>query len=646
MKRSLFTYRVDFGSLIGLLCSLLFVLTQKVTKKSRLSRKLVVFFPTHLLKSLKLSRSHRDQTQGFLSNLAEKPLHFLEGRSLQMGVPIVCAIFIPLLGYGQALDKIDLKKPVKVTGGINLTQTFYEAKGISNRRDPYYWLLSGNVTFNLFGVLSVPVSGQLSQQNKSYTQPFNQYGMSPTYKNWTGHFGYRSLQYSTYSLSGNQWLGGGLEYNGQNTPLYASAFWGRLQKAVGAFQQEGVVQGESAYERYGYGSKIGYQKNGRQIALVLFRAKDNPLSLDRFVTDSLQKKPAENFVWALTTKQPITKYINLDLEFASSAYTSDSRNLRQESSYFYLNNLGDFFVTNNSTQVNKAIQGNIQYSRPKYQLKFGYRRIDPEYKTMGSVFLNNDIEDISGGVTWKMFKQKMNINTTYGLQRNNLDKKLTQEMVRNAFAGNVSYAANQKLNFNASYTNFLSNTKFNNINITANQLSLQQSADSLRYNQITESASLGSNYSTGDSLHKHGVNLMGSLQKASDSKGNNSDFYTVNAGYSLGFVKAKIGLNATALATFNEMADAQNRSLGPNLGINKTIGKSWRLNYSVTYSTNFTNGNHMGYTLNNRFALSYRPAKGHSINADVNWMNRELRSSATQSQVSELRANLVYGYNF
>lgn len=366
-------------------------------------------------KSNKTKGWHESQLKNRLSRRPALPIRRFSSLLLSCTTThdralVYMTIFFPFLLFPQALDKIDLKKPITVSGGISATQTFYTAKGISARRDPYYWLLTGNLNFNLFGVISVPVSGQLSQQNKSYTQPFNQYGMSPTYKNWTGHFGYRSLQYSTYSLSGNQWLGGGIEYNGQETPIYASVFWGRLQKAVGAFEQEGVVMGETAYERYGYGSKIGYQKNGRQIALVLFRAKDNANSLDRALTDSLKKSPGENFVWAVTTKQPITKHINFDLEFATSAYTADSRNAREESSYFYINNLGDFFVTNNSTQVNKAIQGNIQYSRPKYQLKFAYRRIDPEYKTMGSIFLNNDIEDVSGGVTWKMFKQKVNIN--------------------------------------------------------------------------------------------------------------------------------------------------------------------------------------------------------------------------------------------
>ncbi|HXA02306.1 MAG TPA: hypothetical protein VNW99_09985 [Cytophagaceae bacterium] len=73
----------------------------------------------------------------------------------------------------QDLANIDKKNPIKITGGINATQTIYNAWGIQNRRDPYYWLLNANLNFNILGV-SIPISATFSQQSKSFTQPFNQ----------------------------------------------------------------------------------------------------------------------------------------------------------------------------------------------------------------------------------------------------------------------------------------------------------------------------------------------------------------------------------------------------------------------------------------------------------------------------------------
>ncbi|MEQ8338575.1 MAG: hypothetical protein RIA62_14560 [Cyclobacteriaceae bacterium] len=47
--------------------------------------------------------------------------------------------------------------------------------------------------------------------NTSFQQPFNQYGMSPTYKNVTAHIGFRSMNFSRYSLAGHLFLVPGLK---------------------------------------------------------------------------------------------------------------------------------------------------------------------------------------------------------------------------------------------------------------------------------------------------------------------------------------------------------------------------------------------------------------------------------------------------
>src|SRR6478609_5897246 len=372
--------------------------------------------------------------------------------------------FISLPLIGQDITKFNLKQPVKINGGINATNTFYTSHGMSARRDPYYWMISGNINFNLFGVLNVPVSLQVSQQNRSYREPFNQFGLSPHYKAWTVHAGYRSVQYSTYSVGGTQWLGGGVEYAPEKNPFYASVLYGRFQKGVNEQVVDGMVTGTPAYERWGYATKMGYQKKGHSLFLSLFRGKDNVSSVTDSVAEKAGIKPGENFVWAITTRQALTKSVTFDLEYAMSTYTLDTR---QGNSDMSTNNSMGLLQINTSTQTNMAIQGNLYFNRSFYQIKFSYRRIDPEYKTMGSIFLNNDIEDISAGITWRMFKQKVTVSTTAGKQRNNLDNKLTQSAIRNAFSGNISYTVSQKLNLNAQYSNFLSNTKFNNQNLTA-----------------------------------------------------------------------------------------------------------------------------------------------------------------------------------
>ena len=556
------------------------------------------------------------------------------------------AASICLTTHAQDLEKINWKQPIKVTGGLNITNTFYESKGMAARRDPWYWLINGNINATVFGVIAVPISFQVSQQNKSYTQPFNQFGMSPHFKAWTVHAGYRSLQYSTYTVGGNVWLGGGVEYKPAQSPFYASMLYGRFQKGVTEYGSDGLISGTPEYERWGFGAKVGYQKNGRSVAFQIFRGKDDAGSISDSIARVANISPGMNFVWGITTKQALSQHIVVDLEFAMSAYTYDYRTEASDlSTSKYLNNLGSFFTTNSSTKVNNAFQSSINYNQKSYQLKFSYRRVGPQYRTMGSVFLNNDVEDISAGITWRMLQQKMTTSITGGVQRNNLDNKLTQKAVRNAFAASLMYAASKRLNLMAQYSNFLSNTKFNNTNVTANQLSLQQNSDSILYNQVTQNASLNASYTIGDSLVKHTIMSTVSWQRGRDSRANNSDFYSGNLGYVIMFVAPQLSFNLNILSTYNTSNGLLNQMLGPNIGVAKKIHKTIRLSYNAAYVSNSVEHVHTGYTFTNRVGFSVKQGKHHSVNIDLSWMQRE-QKKAVQSISSEWRGNIVYAYVF
>lgn len=100
----------------------------------------------------------------------------------------------------QNLETIGKEKALTVSGGVSLNQIIYAASGIDSRRDPYSYYASGNINFRLYG-WSVPLSFALSNQSVSYQQPFNQYGIHPTYKWVTGHIGYSSMSFSPYTLN-------------------------------------------------------------------------------------------------------------------------------------------------------------------------------------------------------------------------------------------------------------------------------------------------------------------------------------------------------------------------------------------------------------------------------------------------------------
>src|SRR5687767_7414087 len=111
----------------------------------------------------------------------------------------------------QDLDAIGSDEPLHFSGGLSLNQIGYTVSGIKARRDPYNYFLSGSLVTEVYG-MSIPLSFMLSNQNNSFQQPFNQFGLTPTYKAFTGHLGYASMTFSPYTLNGHIFMGVGMDY--------------------------------------------------------------------------------------------------------------------------------------------------------------------------------------------------------------------------------------------------------------------------------------------------------------------------------------------------------------------------------------------------------------------------------------------------
>jgi hypothetical protein len=304
-----------------------------------------------------------------------------------------------LLSFSQDSSATGVKSFVKentaISGSIGFVNTVFASDDPNASRDPYFWQVQANLNIQL-GPVSVPLSARYNAQGGDATFPTlpTQIGISPKYKDWTAHLGWRSLTFSEYSLAGAQFVGVGVEYNPSKFWIATKALYGRFQQAEIFFDQNRVITGIPTYERFGYGAQIQMGKKDHQIGLHAFRARDdeNSLTNDALIAGIT---PSQNFVYGLTFKDKITKRLSIDGEFNWSALTNNT-NLGEElePSYTYLNNIGGVFTVNSSTQTNKAIKANVNYAADKYNLKFSYRRIDPEYRSLGAVFLNNDLQEL------------------------------------------------------------------------------------------------------------------------------------------------------------------------------------------------------------------------------------------------------------
>ena len=397
----------------------------------------------------------------------------------------------------------------------------------------------------------------------------------------------------------------------------------------------------------GYGSKVTLLKgNNDNISFLAFRAKDQYSNNAQVLIDSLNILPSENLILGTVLNKQLGKKITISGEYNSSAFTRDNRqNSLDINHHNYLNNLGSIYKTNATTEIHNAFKASIVYHLSKYQVSLDYRRIDPGYRSLGNIFLNNDLEDLSVNSSWRLMKNKINVTLGGGFQRNNLDNKQVNEMSRLAGRVSINYLVSKKVNIMINHNNFTSTTRFNNENITVNSLNLIQNADSLRFNQVTSNSSIGFNYNTGTETIKHVVNGLFSLQQGNDSKNNSSSFQNANLGYSLNLVPQLISIRLSGVYSLSNFPGNSSRNIGPAISINKQmLKKKIRAGLSIAHQASTINERSAGSNLISNFSIRYNHKK-HSVNLNSSRMERIAGETLGDSFV-EWRATISYGFHF
>lgn len=126
---------------------------------------------------------------------------------------VFLSMMLPYMLYSQELSGITENEPVTINGGINVNGVFYHSKDTLATREPFSYVVSGNINLNLYNVVNCPITFTYSNYKANWSQPFNfnQFGMTPSYKWIKTYIGYNSMSFSDYTLSGHQFLGFGIE---------------------------------------------------------------------------------------------------------------------------------------------------------------------------------------------------------------------------------------------------------------------------------------------------------------------------------------------------------------------------------------------------------------------------------------------------
>lgn len=561
---------------------------------------------------------------------------------------LLFSLLLSLHSHAQDLAQLGQVKPFDIHGNIEARAVFYDANGIPARYMPFNYLISGTPTLSVYSV-QIPVYFSFSRQQSSFTQPFNQFGLSPQYKWITVHGGYRNLHYSPFTLAGHTFLGGGVDLRPGKWRL--SGMYGRFNKATVLDTLQGLYVENFSYKRTGYAVRAGYGTDASFFDLIALHAQDEPGSAPPGSTgllDSLQITPAENWVSGYQTR---LSFLHGKLIFESdgavSLYTADRRlpaiedsTVRDDLAFFER-----FVQVNYSTEIYSAFQASVAYRVKRMGIKLQYRRIDPGYRSMGAYFLNNDLENWTINPTLTLWQGKIRFVGSLGFQRDNLQDKKRATSRRLIGAANLTADLTERWGVDLSYTNF-SNTQ---------RASTVRFADSLRVAQSTQNLSISPRYMVLTALHSHSVLLSFNLntfrelndQRMLEGTGDDITTQTYFATYQLGFTASRSSIFLTANYARLGNEQIQDRNSGLTLGASKPFAAG---KVVVTGSTGYIlsdrNGA-KGYILNESVQARYTFHPKHSLQAMVVFLgNYPDQASEIQRRFTELRAEIGYNFNF
>ncbi|WP_196216466.1 hypothetical protein [Flavobacterium sp. LC2016-01] len=555
----------------------------------------------------------------------------------------LCIVFVCFMcreAYAQDVDLENFYKPnFKVTGNINANMMYYNST-MPNSREPFTYLFSGNLNISAFN-FSVPLFYSITNQGKNlgYTAPFdfNRLSIMPKYKWVKAYIGNVSMSFSPYTLSGLPFKGVGLELT-PRSPFKISLMGGQIFKAV---QAEDGLGGVPVYQRFGYGTKLGFEKEKYKIGWISFYAKDDVNSLnfsgiDKGVT------PKENFVNSLLFSTSVIKNLNLNVEYALSALTNDTRAKNISGGSFR----DKLFAAKESTTFLNALNVNFDYNIQKSIIGLTYERIDPNYNTLGALYFNNDLENIALRFSRPFYQDKITVAASLGYQRDDLAKAKKQDTKRVVGSINLNYRITDQINFTGSYSNFSTYTNkkldqfelINNPNVVA--------ADTLDYRQLSQNANINMSYAFGKKRNQN-LNFNYSIAGQANEqggiirKGQASTVQNYNLAHSVNFIGIKVALNSSLNYTSNEVGRNSNSSMGASVGASKKLLKDkLNTNLGVLYNNSqgdMNSSSVFGVKFNNSYVLLQK----HNFNMSIISM---FRSSTASKKYNDLNATLNYSY--
>jgi hypothetical protein len=477
--------------------------------------------------------------------------------------------------------------------------------------------LGANMNLNStisYGQFSVPISASLNNRGTQFANPFHRYGISPRYKWVKIHLGWRQMQFSKYTLSGTPFFGIGIEID--PGILRFSVMHGKLDRRIRNLNSQ---QRNALPTRRISAIKLGLGSYKNHLDFIFMQASDGIGDID-----SLNFEPKENITLGNKFKCSLLKNkVSLYYDAAVSIFTENRErpaNLLEEVSFpRAFNNL---LTPNNSTHINYAINGGINFHFGPVQIQNSYRRIMPEFKSLGINYLRNDLEAYLFAPSVALFNRKLNISGSYGLESNNLDGLRNQDQKRVISSLNVSLNLQNKHNINLQYSNYNFDQQIRFDSLLTDTISLQQ---------VNKNIGGNYNYTTVTERNIQTISIIINTQDAAviGSPENENTTFTTMLNYSYSNIQGGSSING-GLSYFKiDVGESTQQQIGLNVGYNfKTERQNIYLRIGAMKGIDDTAQNLYG-----GIRYSYKITDKISLNANINGRTSKIQNRADRNQI-------------
>lgn len=555
----------------------------------------------------------------------------------------------------QDIEQIDLKKPVTLSGNLSFSMESYSVNGIPPRRQPFTWTLSGAPTLNVLGV-TMPFQLLVGNFENRFYQPFNQYGISPRYKWLTVHAGYRNINFQPYTLAGFRILGGGVEVNtaykadGPKTGLRFGFMYGRLNRSTALdsaqFANPLAFRPLPSYTRMAYAAKVGVGNNEGYFDISYLYGWDVESSLTSVQRDSVapQRNTAVGFSWRKDLYRKDKRRLFWKTDIGMSAYTLDDRQPGRDVTgepNIVQNLVGGWLDAKISTQFLSAGETSLNYQAKGGGVGLSYKRVDPEYRSMGAYFFQNDIEQFTLTPSLRLDSGRVNINTSFGLQRDNIagQRLVTSErLIGNV---NLNWNPTQRFGLNASWANF---------GVTQNPTRL--SPDAELFKQVSNNFTLVPYMNRISDKYVRTTQLVLVYQMLNSPVSSINapvDQHTLVGAFVYSHTWIARAITTTASLNYNNTVLPQGDvgSLGAGAGFGfPVLKRKLQLGFNGMFNRNHFNGVENGYTLSGLVDLGIAVHKKGRLSLQGVYMRNEAADETVFRSFDETMTRITYGLNF